>query len=194
MATVTTTEVATAVLRPVQYLNPSAPFGELVFASSFIVPIKAAADENRIIIAATLPRNYVYRLQSLEIFCAADTDGVFFDWAAAWTVVLTENQVTTRRFGLFNQVSFNDALVKGVKIEPDSVSNDFGTWYVPGVQSPIGNQLIAAGPAASVMTLQMMDTSADTTAAVTVLYRLMATAYTIAQYNASAINTQDWVT
>lgn len=194
MATVTTTNSPEPVLRPFAKSNdPSAPFAELKFVSTFTVAVKDAANESEVIVSAVMPAHYVYRLQALEIFGASSADTVWdisTGFERAWTVTLTENQVSTRRFGLFNQMR-TQVVRSAVKIDPDAVTNDFGTWFAPtGVD--LGDQLIDAREATSIISCQLMDTSDDATAAAVFTVRFLATAYTIAQYDAAPINTPRW--
>ncbi len=196
MATVTTTNSPDPRLRTFKRSpDPAAPFGELLFAATFTVAAKLSTNESQVIIACTLPPNFVYRLQALEIFVASDGENPFDDLEQAWTVVLTENQVTTRRFGLYNLTEFYTAASESpaIKVDPDSTTNDFGTYYNP-INTDIGNQLIDSSEGSSVMTVQLMDTSADSTAAVVVTFRFLATAYTVDQFNEAPINTPRWVT
>jgi len=73
MATVTTTENITP--RFVNWVNPSniggnrsgIPTGRLVFASNFAIPSKDAADINVSLVNMTLPRNFVYRLETWNV-------------------------------------------------------------------------------------------------------------------------------
>lgn len=194
MATVTTTNVPAPVLRPlVKSPDPSAPFAELLFSGSFVVPLKDAANESQVIISCVMPGLFVYRLTSLEIFIQSSGVDRFDDIEDAWTVVLTENQVTTRRFPLFGLTEFAAAGTRGpaIKIAPDATTDDFGTWFGP-IATKIGNQLIDASTGASIMTFQIMDTSSDSTSAFTVVFRFLASAYTITQYEAAPINTPRW--
>jgi len=199
MATVTTTSVSAGALRPVvKSQDPAAPFGENLFANTFTVPLKDAANESVVIISCTFPPNYVYRLQSMEVFMASTGVNEFSDREPLATVSITENQVVTRRFPMFN-VATNGAINGwAYKIESDASTNDFGTYFVPGGHDLVGinlsNQLIDAGQGSSILTWQSVDTSADDTAATFMAFRFLATIYTIEQFNAAPINTPVWTT
>jgi len=197
MATVTTTNVPAPRIRPFEKsINPTAPFGELLFTGTFTVPTKDAANESQIIISSTMPGNYVYRLQAIEVFMQSVGTNEFADIELAWSAVLTENQVTTRRFPLYNVIDFLSASQQiAIKVDPDATTNDFGTWYMPPeVFLNLGGQLINASSGVSILTLQLMDTSSDATAALVITFRILASVYTIQQYNAAPINTPVWDT
>jgi len=157
----------------------------------FTVAAKDAANESKIIISNILPVNFTYRLTSCELFIQSTSLAVFDDIEKGWTVVVAENQVTQRRFGIFNS-STRYLSVAGIKSNDDSVTNDFGTWYTPG--EAIGDQLVNGTGSAAVITVQGMDTTSDATAAFQCVFRMLALAYTFEQYNAAPINTSIWTT
>lgn len=191
MATVTTTFTPTGQLRTFDRSNdPAAPFAELSFiVPTLTIPAKDAANESEVVISCTFPRNFVYRLQSLEIFGASTSLAVFDDLEKVWTVSITESQVVTRRFGLYNRVQANEG-VTSFKIDPDATTNDFGTYWSPDAH--IANQLINAGQGSSIMSIQLMDTTSDATAAVFITFRGLALVYNVGQYNEAPINSVIW--
>lgn len=197
MALVTTTSVSAGRLRPfVKSEDPRAPFGEILFANVFTVPLKDALDESQVIISCTFPRNYVYRLQSMEVQIAGPVTADLTDREPLAAVAITENQVITRRFPMFN-IATNGAINGwGYKIAPDATTNDFATYFVPGGRdftgTHIADQLIDASQGSSIMTFTSIDSSNDDTAAVIFAFRFLATIYTVQQFNAAPINTPAW--
>jgi len=191
MATVTTTNTPNPDLRVFQKsADPAAPFAELLFDGTFTIAALDAANESQVIISMALPTNFVYRIQSMEIQQASTGANVFTPATQkAWTCVITENQVTTRRFGLFSQAMFYLS-TSAVALATIATTNNFGTWFQPA--PGFGNQLIDASRGSSIVTLQWIDQSADATAAIGTTFRCMFLAYTYEQFNQAPINTIDW--
>jgi len=196
MATITTTSSPNPVIRPFrESQDPAAPFGELLFASSFTIPLKDALNESFVVISCVMPPNYVYRLLALEVYMASVGTGEGADREPLAAVTITENQVVTRRIPCQN--IFNNGLAGwAYKQAPDTVTNDYAWYYLPGGREgalpDLSGQLINASQGSSILLWESVDSSNDDSAATFVQFRFLLSVYTVEQYNSAPINTPRW--
>lgn len=200
MATVTTTSNPTA--RVVNWLSPSAvsgsvseaPLSKIVVDDSFTVAAKDAADESLVVMTVTLPSGYFYRINYLDWSVQAASRSAFdiangFEQGASCEV--SENGSTRYNFPVTNIAGRTSpaGLLNAFKLNPDSVGNDFGTWFTS--QSNLwqpSRYLVDASQGVSIVRVQWIDSSTDATVAVTVNWVFEAMMFTLDQANNYGIN------
>jgi len=169
-----------------------APIQRLIFTGSTTVPAKADVDESFLIITATLPARYLYRIALMSIFCTTSAKGAFSDWEDAMEVLITENQVSVYRFGMYNELMLYQGTVSPgggeFKIDQNAVTNDFGTYFSPSAQARTSQLLIDASKGVSQLVIHWLDNSADTTVATGILARIEIDQFTPVQANAAPLN------
>jgi len=165
------------------------PIGRIIFDATFPVAIKDAADQRQIIFTATLPRNFYHRLTSLEIQILGASIADFDDMEAAGRCLITENQATVHNFSIINLVLRDDPSRTAVRWTDSGVTNDFATWFGT-MESDISRWLINAAQGVSIVQLQLMDVSADASAALSISWRLEADMFTVEQAAAAPANYQ----
>lgn len=157
-------------------------FGEILYLGQFVIPSKLAADENRAIITLTLPVNFWHRIMSMEVSVASEGLAVMDDFEPAMNVLVTEDGTVRRRFALFNTsvIQTADEAAGGFAVVFTSTTQDFSSLFEP-VYTDVSQDLINAARGLTTITITFMDTSGDTTTAVTVDYRVRTLTYTIEQ-------------
>jgi len=172
-----------AAARSVPPISSSAPISRVVFSDAVTIPIKDAANETRMRMTATLPRNFFYRVSELELTLLSDAVDVFtpatgFELAAL--VNINEGGAVINRFPMYNQLN-NLIGADAVKIDVDATTQDFGTFFVADPANNISKFFIDATTADATLRITLMDTSADATAAVELRWRATFMMYTVDQ-------------
>lgn len=194
MATITITSAPEAIRIPwdkaTAMVGGSSPplnqaIGKFVFAADFAVAAKISTNETLVQMTATLPPGFFYRIQELWFTGQGDDAGRFFPTSAfqlAARGIVTEAGVTTFQFAMINNIAkMSGAAIGAIAIQPASVTNNFQTWFLPEVQSPIQQFLINASEGSSQVLLAWVDISADATTAIQVQWRLEVLQFTIEQ-------------
>lgn len=177
--TETWTNVAARSVPPVESPNP---VGRIIFSEDIVIAALDALNESKVIMSAALPRNFFYRISELGWSVQSTSVGVFTPatgYQLAADADIRENSVVIRRFPIYNQAS-NLIGADAVKIEDDSVTNDFGTWFAADPASRVVQYFIDGSKGADIK-IRWMDTSADATAAVAGKLRIAVMMYTIDQ-------------
>jgi len=171
------------------------PFGDIRFEGTFSVAIKDAANESQVVITCTFPQNYVYRVTSFLIQGRAAAASVFTPatgFEIAWRCRFTGGaQGDQNFFPLINSMSYTDLAAEAFKFEPDSETSDFATFFKPDHE--LASYIIDAGSGAATMVAGIMDSSADATVLTFFDFSLLASIYTVDQYNKAPMNTPAWV-
>lgn len=191
MATVTL--AVAGIPRPIPFENPvmragsQAPgaIGKIVYTAAFTIIAKAADDETHVIFTCTLPTGFYYRCNFIE-WTVVSTALAAFDGSNGINVaaggLITENQVTAYNF-LIGNVAHGDQFngSDGVKTQPDSVTNDFRTFYRPFPWNDVQQYFIDAAQGVSILQIDWMDTSSSVTSAIPGSFRAEFFRYTVEQ-------------
>lgn len=195
MATVTTTSAPAG--EPQSWIGPvstgagvsgTSPLGKIIFADTFTVAAKDAANESEVIMTAVLPPGYFYRPSLLAVDARGITNAAFNGtngFELGLQALILENGIQVHAFGMFNvQVVGSIAatavnIASAMKVADDAVTNDFQAFLL--ARQPIAQILINASQGTSTVRLTWMDTSGDATGAVSVNWRLEVMRYTIEQ-------------
>jgi len=198
VATVTTSIVTTVDRRV--YSSPGAvtgartpaPLSRLIFTDDTTVALKDAANESFVTITSTLPAHFFYRICSIQIAAFSTSVAVFTDWEIAMHALITENQVQVYNFPIMNQINYlvnTTAGTQAVKVNQDSVTNDFGCFFAPAPGLPLPSQyLIDASEGISQIVFRWLDSSTDATAATQVISHIEVDQFTVTQANAAPLN------
>lgn len=198
MATVDTTTAPEG--RMVTWDSPGAtlavkadvPVGKMVFSDVVTVAALDAANESRVLWSLLFPPNFFYRLSTFSWTAfstgvAAFVPATGFELAALFNIV--EGGSTTASFGMYNDLAFLSSDIAAFKEDHDASTNDFATIFSPRATGlNIADFLIDATSGTSQITGRWMDTSADATAAVIIVYRLEAFVYSVEQARSWQIN------
>jgi len=196
MTDVTTTVTNTGILR--QFTTPIPPgeeaFAEILYGGDFSIPAKLAADENRAVIQCIMPRNFFYRVVSMNIFVRAENLISVDDLGKAWLVIITENNVNARLFPLYNMSRpfANTGSTGAVEMNFTSVTNEVATWF--GTIVPLDPGLVNASQGISILQMEIFDVSADSTSIFSVTFRVVVKQYTIEQAEKALLNSPVLVT
>ncbi len=170
------------------------PVSKVVFTAAFTILAKGAADETHVIFTCTLPTGYYYKPNLIE-WTAASTSQAVFDGSNGLQLgagaILTENQVSAYQFMMVNRA---DAIAGSIKNQPDSVTNDFSTWFGPENPGDVQRYMIDAAQGVSILQMNWMDTSASTTSAVVGALRAEFFRYTVEQGVAYPANSPTLIT
>lgn len=194
MATVTTN--ITSIPQPQSWAGPSStragvsgtsPVGKIIFADTFAVAAKGATDESRVLIRAIFPPGFYYRPSQLWL-TARGTAKAVFDAAAGFQLAIgglfLEDTTVVYDFALLNilaagSLSAASVLAVAAKTEDDAETNDFQAWFAS--RQPIAQMMINASRGESNCELTWMDSSSDTTTAISISWRLEMLRFTIEQ-------------
>ena len=204
MATVTITDTPVPAPRHYESTGPRAgnisnsPIGEVEFFNeSFTVAAKGATDENFVRTSCTLPSDFVYRLRYLSYFAAGISLADLDEPQAAISCLVTENQVSVYRFGMYSEsllqlsgiadAEATPAAGSGFKADQDAVTNDFGVYFSP-FGANISRIIINASRGVSIFTTSWLNNSSNGTAALNISYRYEFDIFTVAQFNAVNMN------
>lgn len=193
MATVTILENAQPVNR-VGFLTagavarerpPGSPIAKIIYQNTFTVTAKDAANETVVSLNFHLPNNFYYKCLVLEFFAvstgvAAFTPGTGLELGVSGSILIAGN--TDYRFLMYNE-AFERLGLDAFKIDPDSVTSDFGTYFTTNI-----SKYLIEGQTSSVR-LEWLDTSDDATANVFLTYRAEFLQYTVEQAVDFYINT-----
>lgn len=159
--------------------------GKIIFSDDFAVAAKITTNESLVIMDAVLPAGFFYRIQQLWVTGQGDDQGRFVTasgFGPAIRLQATENGVITYQAALYSDVEWKSASTVGaVAIQPASVTNNFQTWFLPEVGSPIQQFLIDASQGTSEVIMDWVDISTDATTAIQVQWRLELIQFTIEQ-------------
>ncbi len=192
MATITQTISSDVVFRnwkrpPDPYLGPM-PFSELKATSIDEIAILAGGNVGIYSFSTILPRNYAYRLVELRMQFASSSEGDLDNLQTGMEWVVTENQVTTKRFMTYNAVAFRNlsATLSSIQTRNPAVTNDFTTEQAFMNPAGIFTDLIDASEGQSVMLGVIVD-SVGTTAAIGTVFYARFLAYTVEQLNSGNV-------
>ncbi len=199
MALVTTSSAQNAALE--SFINPATeggrrfpgtPIGKGHLRSTAVtVPAKDAADENLVSLTFVLPRNFAYRITSFSFTSVSTSVAVYtpatgFELGARGTVIVDG---TDEFFvPLVNEVQ-RDLGVPAFKGFDDSVTNDFIAYFSD--QGAFSHFMMFARTSLTIQA-RWMDTSADATAASSIVFSCEALQYTIDQALGYVPNAPVW--
>lgn len=192
MATVTQT--ITSVISSRNWKRPpdpyigSMPFSELTANGSGTLLALDAADIGVYSFSTVLPRNYAYRLVELRLEFAGTKEADLDNFQRGMEWVITENQVTVKRFLTFNSTAVGNAGVgDAIQARNPSVTNDFVTEQA--INNPLGlfTDIIDASGVQSILLGVIVNAAGAATDAVGVVFYARFLSYTIDQLNAGAI-------
>lgn len=168
----------------------AAPIQRMIFTAVATIALKDAANESLVIWTATLPAKFYYRIASMRIAVQSVALAEFSDWEPMMSALVTENQASVYQFALWNECQFYLAGgQESVKIDQDSVTNDFGTFFSP--QGPVqpSQYLIDASKGTSIVQIKWVDSSSDATAATGSQARLEIDQFRTPNANQAPLNT-----
>lgn len=189
MATITQTFTSILTRRPWTrppdpYEGPI-PFSEVTARSSGTILALGAGDVGVYSFSTVLPRNYAYRLVELQLEFSGTAESELEHLERGMEWVITENQVTVKRFLTKNVVSI-PATLNAYQARNPAITNDFVTEQE--ISNPLGafTDIIDASEGQSVLLGVIVDPN-PTTTAIGIEFRARFLSYTVLQLNAGAI-------
>lgn len=172
--------------------------GFITFLNSATVAMKDALDEMTVTVNLTLPPNFAYRFSQMTVEAHGSDLATFTDVEPSWMCQVTEDRgqgnVTGQRWSLYNEsIAQSGDGFKAYKGNADAVTQDFTAAFSPiyGLPSEL---ILANGIGNRIITMRILDSSADDTPIWTFTIRVILWQYTIEQARGQQLHTPQLIT